>query len=259
MSQPSQNPANQPISFKTVPGRNRTQKWTQAKTNNYDGDDWGGYDEYDDYGGPQEPAYAQQQAPQLQRQSSFDRGVDAERRQFSSGTAIHDSERYASPSGSAGRVGQDSGSPEETRRRMREFSNPGQVPQPLNTPRSPVAPGSVDRPPRKSSLGSPSPDARPIPVATSPNADKPLPFIRPSDIYKRMAEEQQRERQSMESGRPSMDSVNRDAGSPALSQNALSPQKSQGSFGRRPSLGPVSENTEPEPALPEQPMPANPQ
>jgi hypothetical protein len=259
MSQPSQNPANQPISFKTVPGRNRTQKWTQAKTNNYDGDDWGGYDEYDDYGGPQEPAYAQQQAPQLQRQSSFDRGVDAERRQFSSGTAIHDSERYASPSGSAGRVGQDSGSPEETRRRMREFSNPGQVPQPLNTPRSPVAPGSVDRPPRKSSLGSPSPDARPIPVATSPNADKPLPFIRPSDIYKRMAEEQQRERQSMESGRPSMDSVNRDAGSPALSQNTLSPQKSQGSFGRRPSLGPVSENMEPEPALPEQPMPVNPQ
>jgi hypothetical protein len=255
MSQPGQNPANQPISFKTVPGRNRTQKWTQAKTNNYDGDDWGGYDEYDDYGGQQEPSYAQQQPQQLQRQSSFDRGVDTERRQFSSGTAIHDSERYTSPSGSAGRVGQDGGSPDETRRRMREFSNPGQVPQPLNTPRSPVAPGSVDRPPRKSSLGSPSPDARPIPVATSPNADKPLPFIRPSDIYKRMAEEQQRERQSMESGRPSMDSVNRDAGSPALSQNALSPQKSQGSLGRRPSLGPVSENMEP--ALPEQPMPVS--
>ena len=257
MSQPSQNPANQPISFKTVPGRNRTQKWTQAKANNYDGDDWGGYDEYDDYGGPQEPSYAQQQPQQLHRQSSFDRGVDTERRQFSSGTAIHDSERYTSPSGSAGRIGQNDGSPDETRRRMREFSNPGQVPQPLNTPRSPVAPGSVDRPPRKSSLGSPSPDARPVPAATSPNADKPSPFIRPSDIYKRMAEEQQRERQSMESGRPSMDSVNRDAGSPSLSQNALPPQKSQGSFGRRPSLGPVSENMEAEPAIPEQPMPVN--
>jgi hypothetical protein len=257
MSQPSQNPANQPISFKTVPGRNRTQKWTQAKANNYDGDDWGGYDEYDDYGGPQEPSYAQQQPQQLQRQSSFDRGVDTERRQFSSGTAIHDSERYTSPSGSAVRAGQDSGSPEETRRRIREFSNPGQVPQPLNTPRSPVAPGSVERPPRKSSLGSPSPDVRPIPAATSPNADKPVPFIRPSDIYKRMAEEQQRERQSMESGRPSMDSVSRDAGSPSLSQNALSPQKSQGSFGRRPSLGPVSENMEPEPAIPTEPLPVN--
>ena len=254
MSQPSQNPANQPISFKTVPGRNRTQKWTQAKANNYDGDDWGGYDDYDDYGGYQEPSSAQQ-PQQLQRQSSFDRGVDTERRQFSSGTAIHDSERYTSPSGSAERAGYDGGSPDEARRRMREFSNPGQVPQPLNTPRSPVAPGSVERPPRKSSLGSPSPDARPGPAATSPSADKPLPFVRPSDIYKRMAEEQQRERQSMESGRPSMDSASRDAVSPSLAQNALSPQKSQSSLGRRPSLGPVSENMEPEPALPEQPMP----
>ena len=259
MSQPSQNPANQPISFKTVPGRNRTQKWSQAKTNNYDGDDWGGYDDYDDYGSQPEPTYAPQQPQQLQRQPSFDRGVDTERRQFSSGTAIHDSERYTSPSGkNTGQAVQDEGSPDETRRRMREFSNPGQVPQPLNTPRSPVASGSVERPPRKSSLGSSSPDARPIPAATSPNADKPLPFIRPSDIYKRMAEEQQRERQSMESGRPSMDSVNRDAGSPSLSQKALSPQKSQSSFDRRPSLGPVSENMEPEPpAIPEQPLPSS--
>jgi hypothetical protein len=54
-----------------------------------------------------------------------------------------------------------------------------------------------------------------------------------------------------------MDSVNRDAGSPSLAQQSLSPQKSQGSFGRRPSLGPVSENMEPEPAVPEQPLPVN--
>ncbi|KAF2861482.1 hypothetical protein K470DRAFT_276135 [Piedraia hortae CBS 480.64] len=62
----------QDISFKTVPGRNRTQKWSQAKTYNYDGDDWGGYDDgyYED-------------APQLERQRSFDVGQEAERRQFS--------------------------------------------------------------------------------------------------------------------------------------------------------------------------------
>jgi hypothetical protein len=148
MSQPSKNPSQQPISFKTVPGRNRTQKWTQAKTNNYDGDDWGGYDDYDDYGGYQEPSSSQQQSgPQLQRQSSFDRGVDTERRQFSSGTAIYEPERYTSPSRSGKEIVQDGNSPEETRRRMREFSNPGQVPQPLNTPRSPETPRSVDRQP----------------------------------------------------------------------------------------------------------------
>jgi hypothetical protein len=252
MSQPSQNPSQQPISFKIVPGRNRTQKWTQAKTNNYDGDDWGGYDDYDDYGGQQEPSNAQQQSgSQLQRQSSFDRGVDTERRQFSSGTAIYEPEHLTSPSAGGKGAIQDGRSPDDTRRRMREFSNPGQVPQPLNTPRSPVTPGTVDRPPRKSSLvsGSPAPDVRASPATTSPSVDKPLPFVRPSDIYKRMAEEQQKERQSMESGRPSMDTLSREMGSPSMTQHSLHRKKSQetlsSSSGRRPSLDPVSETQEP--------------
>lgn len=251
MSQPGQNPSQQPISFKTVPGRNRTQKWTQAKTNNYDGDDWGGYDDYDDYGGYQD----QQSEPQLQRQPSFDRGVDTEKRQFSSGTAIHDQDRYTSPSGSGGQIIQDGSSPDSTRRRMREFSNPGQVPQPLNTPRSPPTPASVERPPRKSSLvsGSPAPDARAAPATTSPVNDKPLPFIRPSDIYKRMAEEHHKESQSMESGRPSMDSVQREVGSPSSAHHAGSlPSNSD----RRPSLDPANETKESKPLSPEPSLPA---
>lgn len=262
MSQPSQNPSQQPISFKTVPGRNRTQKWTQAKTNNYDGDDWGGYDDYDDYGGySEQPNTQQNSGPQLQRQSSFDRGVDTERRQFSSGTAIYKPERYTSPNRSGQGNSQDGRSPEDTRRRMREFSNPGQVPQPLNTPRSPATPGSVDRPPRKSSLGgSPAPGVRAMPATTSPSLDKPLPFVRPSDIYKRMEEERQKERQSMESGRPSMDALHRETGSPPLPQHALHRKKSQESLpsnsGRRPSLEPVSETKEPKSASPALSLPA---
>ena len=254
MSQPSQNPSHQPISFKTVPGRNRTQKWTQAKTNNYDGDDWGGYDEYDDYGGYSEPSNTQQNSgPQLQRQSSFDRGVDTERRQFSSGTAIYEPEHSTSPSGNGKGVIREAASPEDTRRRQREFSNPGQVPQPLNTPRSPVTPSSVDRPPRQSSLdpGSPAAGVRAFPATTSPSLDKPLPFVRPSDIYKRMEEERQKERQSMESGRPSMDALHRETGSPSLTQHTLHRKKSKESLlsgsGRRPSLDPVSEAKEPNP------------
>ncbi|KAH8884238.1 hypothetical protein GQ53DRAFT_401154 [Thozetella sp. PMI_491] len=39
--------------------------------------------------------------------------------------------------------------------------------------------------------------------AKSPN--KPLPFIRPADIYRRMEEEREKERRSMESARPSLD------------------------------------------------------
>ncbi|KAI0130440.1 hypothetical protein BJ170DRAFT_315282 [Xylariales sp. AK1849] len=36
---------------------------------------------------------------------------------------------------------------------------------------------------------------------------KPLPFIRPADIYRRMEEEQEKVRRSIDSGRPSMDSI----------------------------------------------------
>ena len=42
---------------------------------------------------------------------------------------------------------------------------------------------------------------------TSSNAAKPLPFVRPADIYKRLEEEREKERRSQESGRPSMDSI----------------------------------------------------
>jgi hypothetical protein len=54
--------------------------------------------------------------------------------------------------------------------------------------------------PRSSSPG------RQAPTSAGP-AGKPLPFIRPADIYRRMEEEKEKERQSLESGRPSLDSL----------------------------------------------------
>ncbi|MCJ1286029.1 hypothetical protein MMC26_005371 [Xylographa opegraphella] len=47
---------------------------------------------------------------------------------------------------------------------------------------------------------------------------KPLPFVRPADIYKRMAEEKEKERQSQESSRPSMEVVT--GGQPLLPRDA---------------------------------------
>lgn len=41
-------------SFKTDVHRAKTQRWAEAKSYAYDGDDWGGYDEYDDYGAEEE-------------------------------------------------------------------------------------------------------------------------------------------------------------------------------------------------------------
>jgi hypothetical protein len=113
--------------------------------------------------------------------------------------------------------------------------SPSAIPPPLSTRVSPASPivgdPSLARfPPRKSSLSqqvlpepsfnqrSPqaatqkpwaektpaSPDtASNIPVSPS----KALPFIRPADIYRRMEEEKEKQRQSMESSRPSLDSI----------------------------------------------------
>ena len=119
----------------------------------------------------------------------------------------------------------------------RDFS-PTAVPAPLSTTRASPAPQSATDSPstrfpaRKSSLSqSTGPELSQIDPHTqdgsapkpwvggkssSPGAagrspttpsGKALPFIRPADIYRRVEEERERERQSMDSSRPSMDSL----------------------------------------------------
>ncbi|GAB7359763.1 hypothetical protein MBLNU230_g6934t1 [Neophaeotheca triangularis] len=218
----------QPISYRTVPNRNKTQKWQQAKTYNYDGDDWGGYDEYDDgYGGqdeppaPPQPPYAQSQSSRMPRANSFDAGDETS--------------HFTGPQQNM--YGETSPTRSIDSARRREFSNPAQVPAPLQTRASP-APTGERFPPRKSSLSSASSIPEPAPANDkTPATDKPLPFIRPSDIYKRMADEKEKERQSMESARPSMDSIQRDTTSPLTGRQSIDTSSS----GRRLSLGPVNE------------------
>ncbi|KAI9821479.1 MAG: hypothetical protein M1832_003326 [Thelocarpon impressellum] len=95
----------------------------------------------------------------------------------------------------------------------RDFS-PSAVPAPLQSRGSP-APQSAGpdaqalqhRPPRKSSLSNASETDATGRDRTGSNPPKPLHFIRPADIYKRMTEEREKERQSLDSSRPSMDSI----------------------------------------------------
>ncbi|KAF2769059.1 hypothetical protein EJ03DRAFT_374886 [Teratosphaeria nubilosa] len=275
-------PGQQPVSFKTVPGRNKTQKWQQAKSYNYDGDEWGALDEFDEYRGyddppappPPAPAPAPQQRyasePPLEqrrphRQNSFDAGVDSERRQFSGPPAFVQQDRRGSPavssSSSSRRPSQDhmrgpAPGMEHDRRRERNFTNPEQVPPPLNMRGAASGPAGDSHafPPRKSSISSQS-GASPVgtmQAAKSPTTDKPLPFIRPSDIYKRIEEEKEKERASMDSSRQSPDSLHR-VTSPLQSRSAADSPAS-GGIGRRPSMEPVSEEQEP----PSMPMPALP-
>ncbi|KEF58554.1 uncharacterized protein A1O9_06480 [Exophiala aquamarina CBS 119918] len=100
---------------------------------------------------------------------------------------------------------------------------PAEIFQRHESPMRPESRGSTTSarhfPPRKASLGQPSPDlSRPAndsvtsssPIATSPaTGDRPIPtFIRPSDIYKRMPEEVEKARASQDSSsRPSVDST----------------------------------------------------
>ncbi len=99
-------------------------------------------------------------------------------------------------------------------------SNPGDVHQRRESPVRPDSRASNNSaryfPPRKSSLSQqqPPPDMpgqfpeskQPSHTATPPSTEaKALPFIRPSDIYKRMEEEREKERRSQESSRPSLD------------------------------------------------------
>ena len=110
----------------------------------------------------------------------------------------------------------------------RDFS-PTAMPPPLSTRGSPAPPG-MPHPPRKSSLSqvNPPPEFSPtqqdstlsahqsdLPQPRSDRADsassnKPLPFVRPADIYRRMQEEREKERKSQDSSRPSMDGILRD-------------------------------------------------
>ena len=234
MARPPPGPNQPPLSFKTVPGRHRTQKWNTAKTYDYSGDDWGGYDEYDEYNGYEQPNSAPAAAPQQQqfpqqgrsgRQNSFDQGV--EQRQFSAGPVLYGSDNRGFSPTQGGPSGPPSNDYPRPGSRPRDFTNPEQVPAPLNTrapfmPSGPATAPPAERggafPPRGASLSSGSPAPEVIP--TSAKAEKELPtppFIRPSDIYKRMAAAQEQERRSSQesAGRPSMDSLQRETDSPA--------------------------------------------
>ena len=272
--------------------RAKTKRWVEAKSFAYDGDDWGEADEFDEYGGPSEPASAtsrptglrqkgqappssgpmlsdQGSAQPLNRQKSFDAGD--ERRTFSSGAArpMPATETNAPPTQAIAQYPPNMNSrphptvvpPNQSRVRRtdslgwenasnvsagssadfqqrRDFS-PSAMPPPLATrpfPGSPSTEGSpaARHPPRKSSLSQQSPagpaspftqpgqsfndsPSDPAPKQMSPagrnNPDseeagtKPLPFIRPADIYKRIEEERQKERASTDSERPSLDSL----------------------------------------------------
>ncbi len=140
----------------------------------------------------------------------------------------------------------------------RDFS-PSAVPPPLQTRGSPSPHSrSSGHPPRKSSMSQEttpalSSIAQIPPITGTGNADinspstreraasgasKVLPLIRPADIYRRMQEEKEKERQSQDSTRPSMDTL---VGKPKERPDLGNSQDSEASQRLKPTLDPVTE------------------
>lgn len=144
----------------------------------------------------------------------------------------------------------------------RDFS-PSAIPPPLQTQASPSsyspseAHSSARFPPRKSSLSQMNPsnisNPNQVPQSSPPTASaddsstlnesagnndvgNPHPFVRPADIYKRMQEEREKERQSQSSSRPNVDkSLERSTGGSAFSaHSSAGPNTSAGSQGNGP-------------------------
>jgi hypothetical protein len=148
----------------------------------------------------------------------------------------------------------------------RDFS-PSAMPPPLQTrgspsPHSPDSRSSSRHPPRKSSRGQDNAPVVPFPAQPPPmpgaivledddfpsrdrassGAAKPLPFVRPADIYKRMQEEKEkeRERQSQDSSRSSMEAIpNRPNERPPVGKV----QDSESSPQLKPVIEPITERT----------------
>ncbi|CBX94832.1 predicted protein [Plenodomus lingam JN3] len=249
----------QPVNFKTNVNRAKTKKWVQAKKNAYDGDDWGGYDEYDEYGVNQEPQHhtgglqpgqryhAQDQpsrsftepAPQAilpkARRNSFEQGEEQRafsatipHPQYGAGSSLEDPQRLGDS-----RAHKEDHEPQPQRQ---QETGPTATLPPLQTRISQVpndfnSPSNTQFPPRKSSISQvESPAASPIVSPrsrTGSHSDKPLPFIRPADIYRRVEEERVRERASLDSSRPSLDSLTsrpkEDVSSPTDASKTLHP------------------------------------
>lgn len=227
--------------------RNVTRKWAEARQVDYGGDDWGDdpYGSYEER--PVQPPLSQDRrshtnppTPNTSNRLSFDRGDERQ------GFPASDTSSSAAPPAFP--------SPQPVAPRYYEQHQgyappPRQQTMPMQGTHTNMESGvagrssmdsyhrEVPRPdsrgsnaaarsfsPRKSSLSQPDvPPDMPPATAAAAATSKPLPFVRPAEIYKRMEEEREKERKSQELPRPSMDAIHRDMPSdaPPLPQSAI--------------------------------------
>ncbi|KAI0476333.1 hypothetical protein GGR56DRAFT_465420 [Xylariaceae sp. FL0804] len=225
-------------SYKTNVNRTKTKKWVEAKIQSYDGDDWGNeYDDDEEDEPEPQPSSAAIGArypgqPSHPATRTFSQPMPAEPRTSgpsgfrspSGPPSLHVQTQQGvaapSPGSHPGRSDYFPVQSPSSQHRMPDAAEGAAAAQTRFPPRKssmsrmnapdltdPSMPRSSSRP-GSSSANQPWMDQRSAsPGRAAAPPGKPLPFVRPSDIYRRMEEEKDRERQSMESGRPSMDSI----------------------------------------------------
>lgn len=210
----------QPPSYRPNMGRNVTKKWVEARQPDYD-DGWGDEDE----GDQQRSAIA---AP-ASRPRGLSFGQDDERRAFSSEQPPAPSRplaQYAQPQPTTdSKLEQQHSQPQpfyNNNRPLQQYGPPPGPPpsvstglryhadreQDYNTRRSldqQRRPSATDQAPLSSYP--PRSASRP---RTATGDEKPLPIVRPADIYARMAEEQAKARRSQETSRPTPQDIRGD-------------------------------------------------
>ncbi|OAA53301.1 hypothetical protein ISF_08915 [Cordyceps fumosorosea ARSEF 2679] len=177
--------------------RQKTKKWVEAKSQNYDGDDWGA-DEFDDEepepqlplsprGGPHYGvAQGASDVPSLHIQTNPPSQLPQQH------------QPYPPP--------QSRPPPPANTQTQHESNNPLQVHPSSSAPQSSAPQSAGGFQPQSASSTYPlsprsPPDSLPSTTPQAASTSKPLPFVRPSDIYRRMEEE--KSRGSSESSRPS--------------------------------------------------------
>ncbi len=187
--------------------RQKTKKWVEAKSQNYDGDDWGA-DEYDD-DEVEPPLPLSPRGPQYAAPNAAP-NVPSLHVRTSPSSQPQQHQPYPPP--------QSRPPPPATAQPRHESDTP------LSAHPSSAAPQSTSSfQPQSASSTYPlsprsPPDSLPSSTPQAATAGKPLPFVRPSDIYRRMEEE--KSRGSSESSRPSAD-----FGSNLSKQSSASPAR----------------------------------
>ncbi|KAI1778760.1 hypothetical protein F4818DRAFT_227964 [Hypoxylon cercidicola] len=205
-----------PNTYKANVNRTKTRKWVEAKVQNYDGDDWGN-DYEDDYGEPE------QEPPSTSRVAALRQNSHSQPRTFSQPSAVDPSTapdpstmrspssppslhiqtgvnpraRPVEPASSVQGLGSASSRFPPGKSSVSQETSDNDVGAPISGPRS-----------ESSSSGRLPTSQRAVSPAESRSRTANAPhIIRPADIYRRVGEERERERRSIESGRPSADSL----------------------------------------------------